>query len=365
MKKEIDLGSPIFSLYIIDDKLIIACGGDPKCGNKNKILLSQISSGYIDSNILCEENLGDNLPKYIEGIPSKKIFGYCTDNQILFYSLTKDGQKFNKIYTMDSFQEKIMIKCFRIDDNLLAVGTEVGGLKLFQINFSGEEINDIIELSSEDEAHSKGINKLEFIYQKKNKLILTASSDGHCKLYMINKNRDNYSLNMVSQFSFRKYITEPANYCMRDMIYSKNDSTVYTLQSPGDGNSFITQWSLKDLNFITPIKTVKVSNNPCPCFDLTEDKKYFGVTETKGKIYFVDAKNLSVTGSKKLGEHMLKHGRIFKNYFITGSIDYILSINKIISGMNICVFKALFYILVFASIGYYAYLKKNNLLKDD
>ena len=66
----------LFSIYSIEDKLIVASGGgDKKFGVKNKITLYQLESGSI-SKALKEENF-DQIPEFIEGIPSKKIFGIC------------------------------------------------------------------------------------------------------------------------------------------------------------------------------------------------------------------------------------------------------------------------------------------------
>lgn len=366
MKKEIDLESPIFSVYVIDDKLIVACGGgNPKCGKKNKIILYKMESGYIDSKPLFEEDSGDNLPQYLDGIQSKRIFGYCAENKIYFYSLEQEGNKFNKLYTLDIVPKKTSLECFKIDGNLLVSGSELGGIKLFEIDYSGEGINKITELCSEEDAHYKSINKIELIDHEKTKVILTASGDGYCKLFGINKKGNNYSLNLISNFSFRQFPYEPSNYFMRDIIYNKEDSTIYTLQSPEEGSGFLTKWSSININYITPIKTIKISDSPCPSFSITKDRKYIGITDKQGKIIFVNAKDLKVTGSKKIGNDMLKYCSFYQNYLISGSISYILSINKLCKGSNTKIFSVLLHLLLIAGIVYYVYLKKNNLISED
>ena len=96
MEQKIDLKSTIFSLYIIDDKIIVACGGGhKKFGVKNKIILYQLYQGYFGQRLI-EENL-DEIPEFIEGIPSKKIFGFVPKikySSIIFQMIIKHSKKY-------------------------------------------------------------------------------------------------------------------------------------------------------------------------------------------------------------------------------------------------------------------------------
>ena len=360
MLQNIDLKSPIFSLYIIDDKIIIACGGgNKKFGVKNKIILYQLYQGYFGQSLI-EENL-DEIPEFIEGIPSKKIFCFCSQNKIHFYNISRDFKSFQKIYTLTLESEEISLNCFKIKDNMLATGDDKGSLKLFNINFNNDEINSINEIASNKNAHLRGINKIEFCSKNKNNFLITASGDGTCKIFNITSP----NIQMVSFFSFRQSLSEPANYFMRDLIYVQEKNLVYTIQSPKEGASFLTKWDLSNVNSVKPLETIKISRVPCPSFDITENKKYLGITDIEGKIFFVDAKNMKITGWKKIGEEMLRNCKFYNNYLITGSIAHCLKINKLLTSFGSSLFKFIFYVGLFLGICYYIYLKKNKLIDED
>lgn len=365
MEQEVDLKSPIFSLYILRDKLIVACGGgDKKFGVKNKIILYQLQKGYIGQNLI-EENL-DEIPEFIEGIQNKNIFSFCSQNKIHFYTISQDNKSFQKIYTLSINPEDISLNCFKIEENFLATGDDKGALKLFSINFNDNAINSINEISSNENAHWRGINKIAFRSKNKNMFLITASGDGTCKIFDINPTKTNNKIliKMVSFFCFRQSLSENANYFMRDLIYINEKNIAFTIQSPKEGKSFLTKWDISNINFIQPLETIEVSDVPCPSFDLSEDKNYLGITDRLGRIFFVDCKNMKITGWKQIGETMLKQSKFYKNYLVTGSIDYRLRINKMMTGFNSTLFKYMLYLTLFGGICYYIYLKKNNLIKE-
>ena len=69
MDSEIDIHSPVNSIYIIQDKLIVACGGGP--GLKNKLILYQLNLGNIGDILI--DNIIEKTPKFIEGKILNKI----------------------------------------------------------------------------------------------------------------------------------------------------------------------------------------------------------------------------------------------------------------------------------------------------
>ena len=364
MQQQIDLKSPIFSLYILGDKLIVACGGgDKKFGVKNKIILYQLQQGYIGNNLI-EENL-DEIPEFIEGIQSKNIFCFCSQNKIHFYTISKDLKSFQKLYTLTINPSDISLNCFKIEGDLLATGDDKGSLKLFAINFNNNEINSIDELNSNENAHWRGINKISFCFRNNNKFLITASGDGTCKIFDITKPDEKYPIKNISFFSFRQSLSEAANYFMRDLIYINDKNIAFTIQSPKEGKSFLTKWDVSNVNFVRPIETIKISNVPCCSFDLNENKNYLGITDREGRIFFVDTKNMIITGWKQIGEDMLKQSKFYKNYLVTGSIGYMLRINKLMTGFNSTLFKYLFYLALLFGVCYYIYLKKNKLINEE
>lgn len=359
MQQQIDINSPIFSLYFLEDKLLVGCGGgDKKFGVKNKIILYQVEQGYFGKSLL-EENL-DEIPEFIEGIPSKKIFCFNSKNKLYFYSISKDNKTFQKKYTLSVSPEDICLDCFKFNEDILAIGSDKGSLKLFKINFNENEIDSINELSSNENAHYGGIKKILFGSKNKIKFLITASVDGTCKIFNITE--PSKSIQFISFFSFRQFLYEPANYFMRDLIYINDKNLAYTIQSPREGKSFLTKWDISNLNYVKPIQTIKISNVPCSSFDISENNKYLGITDREGRIFFVETNNMIITGWKKIEENMLKHCKFYKNYLITGSISNMLRINKIMSGFNSSLFKNILYFSIFLGICYYIYLKKNNLI---
>ena len=363
MLTEIDIKSPVNSVYVIEDKLIVACGGGP--GIKNKLILYQLNQGFIGEKLI-ENDLQDS-PNFIEGIPSKKIFGTCTKNTIIFYSISPNFRSFKKLYTLNISPIDIILISFKIHENLLALGDIEGNLKLYKINFNpNNEILSLTELNSLNHAHWRGINKIEFINRTNLKFILTASGDGNCKLFDIKDLPQ--PIKFITNFSFRQSLSESANYCMNDLLYLPEKNIAYTIQSSKKdkkAKSFMTQWDLSNVNNIKPIDTINISDSPCTSMDITEDKKYVGVADTQGRIIFVDRNKLKICGEDKIGEIALKCCKFYKNYFISGSIGYTLRIDKLKSGFNSTFLKYIFYAFLICGICYYIYLKKNKLLDEN
>ena len=362
MEQEINIESPVNSLYIIEDKLIVACGGGP--GLKNKLILYQLQQGLIGQKLI--EVILEETPKFIEGIPSKKIFGICSNNQIILYSISHDWKSFKKLYTLDISPKDSVLISFKINGNLLATGDFEGELKLFEISFiNNNEISSIKEIGNYHNAHWRGINKIEFMLKNELKFLITASGDGNCKIFDITDLSK--PISFISNFSFRQTYSEPANYCMNDLLFIPGKNIAYTIQSSKNdkkAKSFLTKWDLNNVNLVKPLETNNISNLPCSSIDLTNDKKFLGITDVQGKIFFVEANSLRICNSETIGENQLKCCKFFEDYFVTGSIAYKLRIDKIKSGFNFNILKNIFYIFIVILICYYIYIKKNNLIND-
>ena len=363
MEPNINIESPVNSLYIIQDKLIVACGGGP--GLKNKLILYQLNSGIIGNKIF--ELILEETPKFIEGVPSKKIFGICSQNKIIFYSFSHDMKSFKIIYTLDINPIDSVLISFKIYENMLAVGDFEGELKLFNITFNNiNEIQSINEIGYYHNAHWRGINKIEFMIKNKMKFLITASGDGNCKIFDIS-NLSKNTFTLITNFSFRQNYNETANYCMNDLLFIPEENIAYTIQSSKNdkkAKSFLTKWDLNNVNLIKPLETINISNLPCSSIDITEDKKYLGITDVQGKIFFVATNGLKICFSQTIGENQLKCCKFYKEHLITGSIAYTLRIDKLKTGFNFSYLKYLYYLLLIVGFCYYIHLKKNNLIND-
>ena len=363
MEQNINIESPVNSLYIIEDKLIVACGGGP--GLKNKLILYQLQPEQIGNKIF--EIILEETPKFIEGVPSKKIFGICSQNKIIFYSFSRDMKSFKQMHTLDIEPDDSVLISFKIYGNMLAVGDFEGELKLFNITFNNiNEIQSIDEIGYYHNAHWRGINKIEFMLKNKMKFLITASGDGNCKIFDISDLSKN-TFTLISNFSFRQSYNETANYCMNDLLFVPEKNIAYTIQSSKNdkkAKSFLTKWDLNNVNLIKPLETINISNLPCSSIDLTEDKNHLGITDVQGKIYFVKTNGLKICFSQTIGENQLKCSKFYKDHFITGSIAYILRMDKLKTSFNFANLKYFYYFLIVMGFCYYIHLKKNNLIND-
>ena len=363
--QEINIQSPIFSLYVFGSNLLVGCGGgNKKCGIKNKILLFQLNDGSFGEKLI-EEDF-DDIPDCIDGIPKKKIFCFCSTNQVIFFKISFETKKFPKIYTLKLDSDENLINCLKLNDDLLATGEESGALNLFKINYSNDGIASIKKIASNVNAHYRDINKIIFGEKNKIKFLITSSHDGKCKIFDINNLKPDIvsPIKIVSFFSFRKTYLEPANYIIRDMIYIKESNLVYTIQSKKKGESYMTKWDISNINLVKPIETIKISDNPSTSFDINQKKNFVGISEYNGNIIFVDLNNMDITGRKKIGEEAIKICKFHNNFLITGSIAHWLKINREIKGWKFQLFRFIFYLIIFFGICYYIYLKKNNLINE-
>jgi WD40 repeat protein len=361
MYSEIDIHSPVNSIYIIQDKLIVACGGGP--GLKNKLILYQLQPGYIGQKL--NEIELEQTPKFIEGIPSKKIFGICCENQIIFYSISQDWKSFKITYTLSIEPKDSVLISFKINNNILAIGDIDGELKLFNITLTNNEIVSANQSGFIHNAHWRGINKIDFILKNNMKFLITASGDGNCKIFNITDLSK--PIELLSNFSFRQSYSETANYCMNDLLLIPEQNIAYTIQSSKNdkkAKSFLTKWDVSNVNLVQPLETINISNLPCSSLDLTENKKYLGITDVQGKIFFVKTNGLKICGGGTIGENQLKCCKFYNNYLVTGSVAYKLRIDKLKLGFNMDIFKYLLYVVIILGFYYYIHLKKNNLIDD-
>ena len=351
MSHKIELESPIFSLCSLKSHLIIACGGGAaKFGVKNKLLMYKINGSSFGKKEH-EEELGDETPTFLSGF--EKIDGFLASvSEFTFVYIIKE-EKFEKIFqlqTVDLKREDLFQSCVKSNATLLAAGSSAGELKVYTIEYSAQspvEIKSISKIGENLTAHLKAINNLEIIIKKKGavELVVTASGDGTCKVFDVLKPENNKPLRLISKFSFRQKESEPYNYFMRDLIYDEYYGYLYTLQSLQRGKSFLTKWSLQNVNNILPLDTLNVSETTCSSISLHHSKKYIGVTDCEGEISFVNCADMTVLGSRTIGENMIKCGCMSGNYYITGgAMDNTVRISGVKTGSLCKCIKSLFYL---------------------
>ena len=351
------LQSPIFALYIIGNNIIVASGGgNIKFGVKNKLLLFNIKGGNL-SEAIFEKEMGNDIPIFISGIPEKNIFLTCINNKTVFYLISNN--KFEQIYefkSIETFSEDIFQSCVSIDKEDLCTGSSTGELKYYNIKINNNKIESINLISSNLNAHLRIINNLIIIKKEKYKFVVTASGDGTCKVFDIYSN--NIKIKELSKFSFRETLTETANYFMRDILYDSNSENIFTLQSPLRGNTYLTKWSFKNVNLITPLKTVEICAATGFSCAMTNNKNLIGITNSEGSIIFVDCNEMKINSKISLGENMIKCGMFYQDqYYITGSIDnYLRSSVAKYNGFNY--FSFMFKFIIFGLICFDIYRRK-------
>ena len=357
------LESPVFGLYTIDNYLIICSGGgNKKFGVKNKILLYEITSKGISTNPLFEKIIDDSIPTFITGINKKQIFVTSMNGSAYFYKIS--NKKFEEIFKLDilkEYNEELFLNCIYIDNKTgeMLTGTSNGILSYFTIGYKYENQNEIqaINLISEnDKAHIRQINNLIIIKKGKNNYVVTASGDGNCKIFDLSD-----KLRFISKFSFRQFEGETSNYYMRDLLYDKFNNYIFTLQSPSQGKSFITKWSLNNINEVKPIETLELTNVVCFSMNFNKNENVIGIIDSEGNILFVNPYEMYIRGKKKVGENMIKCGVFWENYYIVGSIDNSVSMNKIKNNFSFFGFlRILFLLFCIVFVSYDIYIKKKN-----
>jgi hypothetical protein len=362
---KVELESPIFGLYTIDNYLIICSGGgNKKFGVKNKILLYNITSNGLSSKPLFEKIIDDSIPTFITGIKDKQIFVTSMNGAAYFYKISSN--KFEEIYSLEVLKEnnnneELFLSCIYIDNKTdeMVTGTSNGVLSYYKITYkfnNGNSIDSVNLISENNKAHLRAINNLTIVKIGKKKIVVTASGDGNCKLFDLNNN-----LNYISKFSFRQFEGETANYYMRDILY--DNFNIFTLQSPIQGKSFITKWSLKNINEVAPIETLEVSNNVCFSMNFNKNKNLIGIIDSEGNILFANPYNMNLMGKKKVSESMIRSGIFWEKYFIVGSIDKTVSMNTIKNNFSFFGFlRILFILFCIVFVSYDIYIKTKNKL---
>ena len=345
--KIIELKSPIFALFIIDDILIVSSGGgNTKFGLKNKLLSFKVSNNGITQQIH-EEDMGNDIATSICGLPLKKIFCISIANYTKFYTVSSNG-KFNSIHTLQTLNESnedLFQTACSLTNTHLGIGTSNGIIKVYNVKFQNNEISSIDLLKENKNAHIRNINNMIIIPNKK--LLLTVSGDGSCKMFELT------TIQLLKKVSFRMNIQENSNYFMRDLAYDKYSNVIYTLQSPLRGKSFITKWNVyKNLE---PIETVEVSNVVCSSMTYSEDMGVLGVTDSEGGVLYVDAgKNMKVIKRLSIGENMIKCGGFYRGKFVSGSVDNFIRLNNAYEG-SCCSFSTIVFLILICLFGYRVY----------
>ena len=354
MQSEITLKSPIFALYVLNDFVIVASGGgNAKFGVKNTLQCFQLSSSGISASPVSEQQMGNDVPVYISGLPSKNIFCISVNNFSIFYSISKKGD-FSEIYKIQSLptaNEDLFQSCLAVTPTMLCTGASNGNLKVFSLKFQNNDISAVDLLKENTSAHIRTINSIIVIPEKK--ILITASGDGTCKMFEI------ATLKMLKKISFRASIEESSNYFMRDIQYDSYNNVLYTLQSPLRGKSFITKWDM--YKGLSPISTIEVNDIVCSAMDYNKNTGVIGVVDCEGHLIYIDTKGeMKKIKKLTLGENMIKCGAFYGNQFISGSVDNILRMSKSYTSGLISI-GFLFKIILIGLVVFHIYNKANNI----
>ena len=355
MQSELTLKSPIFALYVIKNFVIVATGGgNAKFGVKNLLQCFPISNQGISSTPSCELQMGNDVPVFIKGLPSKDVFCICVNNFSIFYSLSNKGEfsEIFKIQSLPSSSEDLFQSCLALSPTYLCTGASNGNLKVFGLKFQNNDISSVDLVRENTNAHIRTINNIILIPEKK--ILITASGDGTCKMFEI------ATLKMLRKISFRAKIEETSNYFMRDIQYDRYNNILYTLQSPLRGKSYITKWDL--YRNLDPISTIEVNDIVCSSMDYSDRLGILGVVDSEGHIIYVDVSGeMSVIKKLTLGENMIKCGAFYNNQFISGSVDNIVRVSKTYT-KGLFGFMTLIKLLVIGVIIFHIYNKKAQII---
>jgi WD40 repeat protein len=173
------------------------------------------------------------------------------------------------------------------------------------------------------------------------KLLATVSSDGSCKIFELS------SLNQLKKLTFRVDLTERQNYSMRGIRYNSSNKSLFTIQSPKKGGTYLTKWDA-NRNF-EPVSSIIVSDTICTSMDFSREYNLIGLGDCKGSLIYVDASgDMSVIKEVFLTEITIK-SVVFKNgNLISGTADNALKLNYIYKRNLISLFGIFKILLMFA-----------------
>lgn len=205
-----------------------------------------------------------------------------------------------------------------------------------------------INLLKETQAHSKSVNDILFIEEKN--FLITASSDGYCKIFEMS------TLKMLKKISFRLNQEEKNNYSIRGIKYDKNSNSLFTIQAPMRGDTYLTKWSVS--NNFQPIETIFITDTIACTLDFSPKFNLISVADCKGGLIYVDPNgDMSIIKKIKFENESTIKSIAFKNHnVISGTADNALQLNTIYTP-NFISLTLIFKILIVAFIAYCIYIR--------
>jgi WD40 repeat protein len=203
-------------------------------------------------------------------------------------------------------------------------------------------------LVKESQAHFKSINDILFIEDKN--MLVTAGADGLCNIFEIS------TLKLLKKLCF-KVKEEEKNYSMRGLRYDNCTSSLFTIQAPLRGSTYLTKWDLR--NNFCPISTVLVSDSICTSIDYSPFYDLIGLADCKGSLIYVNPSGeMSKIKEVDVSEITIKSVAFKDSNLISGAADNALSLNYIYKP-NLISLTSTLKMFLFIFFVYYVYLKMN------
>ena len=202
-------------------------------------------------------------------------------------------------------------------------------------------------LIKETQSHIKSINDIAFIDDKN--LVVTAGADGMCKIFEIN------TLKLLKTISFRQNLSEKFNYSFRGIKYDPFSCSLFTIQAPLRGPTFLTKWNVR--NNFEPEASLKVCDSICTSIDFSPSYEVVGLADCNGLIFYIDASGqMSKIKELSASQTTVKSIAFKDQNLVSGSADNELQLNHIYK-RNFISFIGLIKLIILVYIGYYLYTK--------
>jgi WD40 repeat protein len=326
------LEAPIYAINTINSYLLIACGGGgKKYGVRNYIYSYKINKDGFSEEPIYSIEYPTEIPLWISTYEVKEynFFAVCMDNKTLFYKMDIQSGSFKEMYqliTMSFYNADQIYQSvcsFDLLGKRFATGTSDGILKLWNVTINqNTNLIENIKVFKETQAHVKSINEILIIDQLG--YLITASSDGFCKIYEL------ASMRFIKKICFRVDQGEK-NHIMRGCRYDRYNNYLYTLQTPTstkDEVSYVTKWDIG--SGFEPLNTIKINGLTGLCIDFSPYDKIIGIGAGQGSLVYIDPSSImKITKKLRISENTIKSVSFRDSHLFSGIADNSFQMNSI------------------------------------
>ncbi|KRX02840.1 WD40-repeat-containing domain [Pseudocohnilembus persalinus] len=266
-------------------------------------------------NKIYEFDSGDDIFENIRINKKNKLFVVNSEeNCVIFRILEKDDQiTFKEIHRFrtDFSLEDACQNDGKFNNTLKYLGCagEEGVLRLYNVNYQKDSDNIKIEKYHEFNSHTKSINSLDFHVEQD--LVMTASDDGTCRIFNIPKKMEIKKLQLTDQATFE-------NYKFHSAYFSPDEKTIFTIQNPMRGASYMSVWTIEKED-IQHIQNTKLHKHPVTASCISKEGLFLGIGTGDGAAKTINTRYYDIESSKH------PHDMVVKGIDFTGDSRFLIT----------------------------------------